>query len=170
MFKIFKMFTHDVKVLSHNVVQMLKGNNNKREIPTLIVMHDPIDKMVEKEMAQLKLINEERREKEMSKYKERFTSLEEVKQVIEALETLGKEYTVTKKIKYGNVPITKDIYPISVWDIEELETSKMFTNREEIVKLVCQDCGTSITGKRISLEGKNCIHNVTHKTILVPLG
>ncbi|MDO3374703.1 hypothetical protein QJ529_18725 [Bacillus paranthracis] len=40
---------------------------------------------------------------------------------------------------------------------------------EEVVKLVCKDCGISITGKRVSLEGKGCIHSVTHNTTLVPL-
>lgn len=52
---------------------------------------------------------------------------------------------------------------------EEVDASKVFVDSEEMVKLVCNDCGISITGKRVSLEGKGCIHSVTHNTTLVSL-
>ncbi|HHT7172097.1 TPA: hypothetical protein ACTZ3H_002789 [Bacillus cereus] len=62
MFRIFKMVTHDVKALGHDVIQFFKGSNSKKDkvIITSIQFHDPIDKMVEKEMAQLKAIKDEK--------------------------------------------------------------------------------------------------------------
>ncbi len=44
------MFAHDVVTLFQHTIQLFKGTNHKQVIPTLIVAHDPIDKMVEKEM------------------------------------------------------------------------------------------------------------------------
>nr|WP_207193735.1 hypothetical protein [Bacillus sp. TH13] len=88
---------------------------------------------------------------------------------MEALDTLGKEYIVQKKIEYKTVPINKHKYPVNVWFIEEVNTSKVISDGNEIVKLICNDCGTSITGKRILLEGKCCIHNLKHNTTIVLL-
>lgn len=58
------MFVHDVMVLGHDVIQAFKGWNCEKEKVTITSMqfYDPIDKMVEKEMAQLKAIKD--REKE----------------------------------------------------------------------------------------------------------
>lgn len=62
--------------------------------------------------------NLERGEKEMKGYKETIRHLPELSRVIEALEKLNKEYTITKRKEiYGK----DDKYPRieSVWDIEE---------------------------------------------------
>lgn len=67
--------------------------------------------------------------------------------------------------KRFNTEVIQHNHPI----VEDVNTSNVGIDGAEIVKLVCQDCGTSITGKRVSLEGKNCIHNITHKTMLIPL-
>ncbi|MRB05979.1 hypothetical protein GH876_29030 [Bacillus thuringiensis] len=163
------MFAHDVKVLSHDVIQVLKGTNHKQVIPTLIVVHDPIDKMVEKEMAQLKSIKDEKEQEEMSKYKKQITSLDELHKVIDALETLNKKYVITKVVHKNETLPKTNRYPFNVWHIEEVDGIKRYSDGEEIVKLVCNDCGTSITGKRVLLEGKCCIHSVTHNTTIVPL-
>ncbi|HDR7220364.1 hypothetical protein [Bacillus cereus] len=60
MFRLFKMFAHDVKVLSHDVIQVFKGWNHEKEKVTItsIQFNDPIDKMVEKEMEQLKAMKD----------------------------------------------------------------------------------------------------------------
>ncbi|WP_263704469.1 hypothetical protein [Bacillus thuringiensis] len=121
MFRIFKMFAHDVKVLSHDVIQVLKGTNHKQVIPTLIVAPDPIDKMVEKEMAQLKSIKDEKEQEEMSKYKKQITSLEELHQVIDAFETLKKKYVITKVLQKNETLPIGNRYHFSVWFIEEIE-------------------------------------------------
>ncbi|SCC01838.1 hypothetical protein [Bacillus wiedmannii] len=116
MFRIFKRF---------------KGTNHKQVIPTLIVA-DPIDKMVEKEMAQLKAMKDEKEREEMSKYKKQITSLEELHQVIDALETLNKKYVITKKIEYRVLPFTDNKYPANVWYVEEIDdTTKVFCDGEE---------------------------------------
>ncbi|KLA12528.1 hypothetical protein B4087_5000 [Bacillus cereus] len=169
MFGIFKMFAHDIKVLSHDVIQVLKGTNHKQVMPTLIVAHDPIDKMVEKEMAQLKAIKDEKEYEDMSKYKGRIESVEKLHQVIDALETLNKKYVITKKIEYRILPFTDNKYPVTIWYVEEVDVPKKYSDGEEIVKLICHDCGTSVTGKRIYLEGKGCFHNLKHNTTIVPL-
>lgn len=169
MFRIFKMFAHDVKVLSHDVIQVLKGTNHKQVMPTLIVAPDPIDKMVEKEMAQLKAIKDEKEQEEMSKYKKQITSLEELHQVIDALETLNKKYVITKVVQKNEFIPTGWKCLSSVWYVEEVDVPKKYSDGEEIVKLICHDCGTSVTGKRIYLEGKGCLHNLKHNTTIVPL-
>jgi hypothetical protein len=163
------MFAHDVKVLSHDVIQVLKGTNHKQVMPTLIVAPDPIDKMVEKEMAQLKAIKDEKEQDEMSKYKERIESVEKLHQVIDALETLKKKYVITKVVQQNETLPMGNRYYVSIWYVEEVDVIKKQSDGDEIVKLVCNDCGTSITGKRILLEGKCCIHSVTHNTTIVPL-
>ncbi|MGE8013244.1 hypothetical protein [Bacillus mycoides] len=154
MFEIFKKF---------------KGTNQEQVKPTLIVVHDPIDKMVEKEMAQLKSIKDEKEREEMSKYKKRITSLEELHQVIDALETLNKKYVITKGIEVRHLIATNQRYPVTIWYVEEVDVPKKYSDGEEIVKLICHDCGTSVTGKRIYLEGKGCLHNLKHNTTIVPL-
>lgn len=60
------MFAHDVMVLGHGVIQVFKGCNCEKEKVTITSMqfYDPIDKMVEKEMAQLKAIKDEEKEGE----------------------------------------------------------------------------------------------------------
>ncbi|MGN4872537.1 hypothetical protein ACTFSO_11920 [Bacillus cereus group sp. MYBK120-1] len=57
-FWLFKMFAHDVKVLGYDVIQVFKGWNHENEKVTItsIQFNDSIDKMVEKEMEQLKAI------------------------------------------------------------------------------------------------------------------
>ncbi|ETT88868.1 hypothetical protein C175_00145 [Bacillus cereus] len=67
--------------------------------------------------------------------------------------------------KRFNTEVIQHNHPIA----EGVSTSKVFADGEEVVKLVCKDCGISITGKRVSLEGKGCIHSVTHNTTLVLL-
>ncbi|MES5942959.1 MULTISPECIES: hypothetical protein [unclassified Bacillus cereus group] len=64
MFKLFKMFLHDVNVLGHDVIKVFKGWNREKEKVTITSMqfYDPIDKMVEKEMAQLKAIKDGEKE------------------------------------------------------------------------------------------------------------
>lgn len=59
------MFAHDVKVLGHDVIKLFKATNHEQVKATLIVAHDPIDKMVEKEMAQLKAIKDDKECKDM---------------------------------------------------------------------------------------------------------
>jgi len=93
------MFAHDVKVLLQQTIQLFKGINHEQVKPTSIQFHDPIDKMVEKEMAQLKAIKDEKEQEEMSKYKKQITSLEELHEVIDALEILNKKYVITKVIQ-----------------------------------------------------------------------
>lgn len=115
------MFAHDVKVLSHDVIQVLKGTNHKQVMPTLIVAHDPIDKMVEKEMAQLKAIKDEKEYKDMSKYKGRIESVEKLHQVIDALETLNKKYVITKVVQKNEVIPSGGKYLRSIWYVEEID-------------------------------------------------
>lgn len=115
------MFVHDVKVLSHDAIQLFKGTNHKQVIPTLIVVHDPIDKMVEKEMAQLKSIKDEKEQEEMSKYKKQITSLEELHQVIDALETLNKKYLIRKVAQKNEVIPSGGKYVRSIWYVEEID-------------------------------------------------
>ncbi|SCM13145.1 hypothetical protein [Bacillus wiedmannii] len=121
MFRIFKMFAHDVKAYVHDAIQLFKGTNHKQVIPTLIVAPDPIDKMVEKEMAQLKSIKDEKEQEEMSKYKKQITSLEELHQVIDALETLNKKYVITKVIQKNEFIPTGYKCLFSMWYVEEID-------------------------------------------------
>lgn len=69
MFKVFKMFAHDVKAYVHDVIRLFKEWNHEKEKVTIASMqfHDSIDKMVEKEMAQLKSIKEEEEREEMAR-------------------------------------------------------------------------------------------------------
>lgn len=108
------MLVHDVKVFSHDVIQLFKGTNHEQVKPTLIVA-DPIDKMVEKEMAQLKAIKDEKEQEEMSKYKKRITSLEELHQVIDALGILNKKYMITKVIQKNEFIPTGYKCLVSMW-------------------------------------------------------
>ncbi|EJQ44008.1 hypothetical protein IEQ_04795 [Bacillus cereus BAG6X1-2] len=151
------------------IFKKLKGTKRKQVIPTLIVAPDSIDKMVEKEMAQLKSIKDEKEQKEMSKYKKQITSLDELHQVIDALETLNKKYVITKVVQKNETLPKANRYPFNVWHVEEVDVLKNYSDGEEIVKLVCRDCGISIKGKRVSLEGKSCIHCFNHNTAIVPL-
>ncbi|WP_240687580.1 hypothetical protein [Bacillus sp. SYJ] len=121
MFRIFKMFAHDVKAYVHDAIQLFKGTNHKQVMPTLIVAPDPIDKMVEKEMAQLKAIKDEKEQEKMSKYKKRITSLEELHQVIDALETLNKKYVITKRIEVIHLKVANQKYPVTIWYVEEID-------------------------------------------------
>lgn len=127
MFGIFKMFAHDVKVLFQQTIQLFKGTNHEQVKPTSI---DPIDKMVEKEMAQLKAIKDEKEQEEMSKYKKQITSLEELHQVIDALETLNKKYVITKVIQQNeNLPMGNRYYK-SIWYVEEVDVIKKHKESE----------------------------------------
>ncbi|MGG5740483.1 hypothetical protein [Bacillus cereus group sp. IBL03679] len=105
----------------------------------------------------------------MRRYKKRIESLEELHKVMEALDVLEKTYVITKEMEQKTTAITKEEYSVVSWRVEEVDTFKDFCDGEEIVKLVCNDCGTSFTGKRILVEGKGCIHSVTHNTTIVPL-
>lgn len=164
------MFAHDVKVLSCDAIKLLKGTNHEQVMPTLIVAPDPIDKMVEKEMAQLKAIKDEKEQEEMSKYKKQITSLDELHKVIDALETLNKKYVITKRIEARCVPVTNMKYPVTIWYVEEVDDAvKKYCSGQEIVKSVCHDCGVGITGKENMLEGKSCGFCFSHNTTIVPL-
>ncbi|PNS32828.1 hypothetical protein C1640_09530 [Bacillus sp. AKBS9] len=126
--------------------------------------------MVEKEMAQLKAIKDEKEQEKMSKYKKRITSLEELHQVIDALETLNKKYVITKRIEVIHLKVANQKYPVDVWYVEEIDdTPKKYCSGQEIVKSVCRDCGTWITGKENMLEGKSCGFCFSHNTTIVPL-
>ncbi|WP_255285553.1 hypothetical protein [Bacillus wiedmannii] len=131
MFRIFKWFAHDVKVLCRDVIQVLKGTNHKQVMPTLIVAHDPIDKMVEKEMAQLKAIKDEKEQEEMGKYKKQITSLEELHQVIDALETLSKKYLIRKLAQKNEVIPSGGKYLRNIWYVEEVDVLKKYSDGEE---------------------------------------
>ncbi|EPZ0458942.1 hypothetical protein ACXI9T_004209 [Bacillus paranthracis] len=123
MFRIFKMFAHDVKVLSHDVIQVFKGWNHENEKVTItsIQFNDSIDKMVEKEMAQLKSIKDEKEKKEMSKYKKQITSLDELYQVIDALEVLNKKYLIRKLVQKNEFIPSGGKYLRNIWYVEEVE-------------------------------------------------
>ncbi|OSY06761.1 hypothetical protein S2E19_06026 [Bacillus mycoides] len=56
------MFAYDVKSYVHDVFKLFKEWNCKKDKVTItsIQFHDPINKMVEKEMAQLKAIKDEK--------------------------------------------------------------------------------------------------------------
>ncbi|SCN42941.1 Uncharacterized protein BC88300_04634 [Bacillus cytotoxicus] len=64
-----------------------------------------------------------------------------------------------------NTKIVQHNHPI----MEDVGSSKVFVDGEEVVKLVCCDCGVDVKGKRISLEGKSCIYCFNHNTTIVPL-
>lgn len=115
------MFVYDVKVLFQQIIQLCKGTNHEQFKPTLIVVHDPIDKMVEKEMAQLKSIKDEKEQEEMSKYKKQITSLDELYQVIDALETLNKKYLIRKVVQKNEVIPSGGKYLRNIWYVEEVE-------------------------------------------------
>ncbi|WP_257206186.1 hypothetical protein [Bacillus wiedmannii] len=120
MFSIFKMFMNDVVALFQQTIQLFKGTNHEQFKPTLIVA-DPIDKMVEKEIAQLKSIKDEKEQEEMSKYKKQITSLEELHQVIDALETLSKKYLIRKVAQKNEVIPSGGKYLRSIWYVEEID-------------------------------------------------
>jgi len=105
----------------------------------------------------------------MSKYKKKITSLDELHKVIDALETLNKKYVITKVVRKNETLPKTNRYPFNVWYVEEVDVIKRYSDGEEIVKLVCKDCGTSCTGKRNLLEGMNCIYCFNHNTTIVPL-
>lgn len=163
------MFAHDVKVLSHDVIQLFQGTNHKQFEITSVKFLDPIDKMVEKEMAQLKAMKDEKEQEEMSKYKERIESVEKLHQVIDALETLNKKYVITKVVQQNETLPMGNRYLFNTWYVEEVDVLKKFSDGEGIVKLVCKDCGTWITGKENRLEGKSCGFCFGHNTTIVPL-
>ncbi|EEL73108.1 hypothetical protein bcere0027_56160 [Bacillus cereus AH676] len=125
--------------------------------------------MVEKEMAQLKAIKDEKEQEEMSKYKKQITSLEELHQVIDALETLNKKYVITKVIQQNETLPMGNRYYASIWYVEEVDVIKKQSADDEIVKFVCRDCGTWITGKENILEGKSCGFCFSHNTTIVSL-
>ncbi|OUB57061.1 hypothetical protein BK716_06955 [Bacillus thuringiensis serovar higo] len=105
----------------------------------------------------------------MYKYKKQITSLDELHKVIDALETLNKKYVITKVVQKNEIIPSGVKYVRSIWYVEEIDVPKKYSDGEEMVKLICHDCGTSIIGKRIYLEGKGCIHNLKHNTTIVPL-
>ena len=115
------MFAHDVKVLSRDAIKLFKGSTYEQSKTTLIVAPDPIDKMVEKEMAQLKAIKDEKEQEEMSKYKKQITSLDELHQVIDALETLNKKYVITKLVQKNEFIPTGYKCLFSMWYVEEID-------------------------------------------------
>lgn len=103
------------------IFKKFKGSNHEQVIPTLIVAPDPIDKMVEKEMAQLKAIKDEKEQEEMGKYKKQITSLEELHNVIDALETLSKKYLIRKLVQKNEVIPSGGKYLRSIWYVEEID-------------------------------------------------
>ncbi|MBT2577437.1 hypothetical protein J7E43_08440 [Bacillus sp. ISL-8] len=105
----------------------------------------------------------------MSEYKKQITSLEELHKVIDALETLNKKYVITKGIEVRHLIATNQKYPVNVWYVEEVDVLKEYSDGEEVVKLVCKDCGTSCRGERNLLEGMSCIYCLKHNTTIVPL-
>lgn len=155
--------------LFQHTVQLVKGTNHEQLKITSVQFQDPIDKMVEKEMAQLKAIKDEKEQKEMSKYKKQITSLEELHQVIDALETLNKKYVITKVIQQNETLPMGSRYYVSIWYVEEVDVIKKQSDGDEIVKFVCRDCGTWFTGKENMLEGKSCGFCFSHNTTIVPL-
>lgn len=80
-----------------------------------------VDRVVEKEMAQLKAIRDEKEQEKMSKYKKQITSLEELHQVIDALEILNKKYVITKRIEVIHLKVANQKYPATIWYVEEVE-------------------------------------------------
>ncbi|MEN3130370.1 hypothetical protein [Bacillus albus] len=108
-------------------------------------------------------------EKKMCSYKKCIESLDELHKVIDALETLKKEYQIIKKIEWSKPQSALPKLPKNVWYVEEVDASKIFSDGEEIVKLVCNDCGTSCRGKRNLLEGMSCIYCFNHNTTIVCL-
>ncbi|HDR7708587.1 TPA: hypothetical protein QCX89_000491 [Bacillus cereus] len=105
----------------------------------------------------------------MSKYKKQITSLEELHQIINALETLKKEYQIIRKIEWSESQFPLPNFPKNVWYVEEVNVSKVSSDCNEIVKLVCNDCGTSFRGERKRLEGRSCIYCFKHNTKIVLL-
>ncbi|WP_144489665.1 hypothetical protein [Bacillus thuringiensis] len=87
-------------------------------------------------------------------YKKRIESLDELHQVIEALETLGKEYMIVKRIEWSEPKPPRPKLRKNVWDVEEVGAKAFFTDANTNVKLICKECGTSMK--------KGCIHCVTH--------
>ncbi|WP_242476224.1 MULTISPECIES: hypothetical protein [Bacillus cereus group] len=151
-----------------DIFKKFKGTNHELKIES-IQFHDPIDKMVEKEMAQLKAIKDEKEQDEMSKYKKQITSLEELHQIINALETLKKEYQIIRKIEWSESQFPLPNFPKNVWYVEEVNASKVSSDCNEIVKLVCNDCGTSFRGERKRLEERSCIYCFKDNTKIVLL-
>ncbi|MDA2112222.1 MULTISPECIES: hypothetical protein [Bacillus cereus group] len=147
----------------------LKGSNRKRFEITSVKFLDPIDKMVEKKIAQLKSIKDEKEQEEMSKYKKQITSLDELHKVIDALETLNKKYVITKVIQQNETLPKGNRYYVSIWYVEEVDVIKKQSDGDEIVKLVCRDCGTSFRGERKRLEGMSCIYCFNNNTTIVSL-
>ncbi len=103
------------------IFKKFKGTNHEQVKINSIQIHDPIDKMVEKEMAQLKAIKDEKEQEEMSKYKKQITSLEELHQVINALETLSKKYLIRKLVQKNEVIPSGGKYLRSIWYVEEID-------------------------------------------------
>ncbi|QEL68862.1 MULTISPECIES: hypothetical protein [Bacillus cereus group] len=60
MFGIFKKFMNDMIALFQQTIQLFKDTNHKQFTITSLKILNPIDKMVEKEMAQLKDIKDEK--------------------------------------------------------------------------------------------------------------
>lgn len=121
MFRIFNMFMNDVIVLFQQTIQLFKGTNHKQFEITSVKFLDPIDKMLEKEMAQLKSIKDEKGQKEMSKYRKQITSLDELHQVIDALETLNKKYLIRKVAQKNEVIPSGGKYLRNIWYVEEID-------------------------------------------------
>jgi hypothetical protein len=56
----------------------------------------------------------------MSKYTEHVESVESLHQVMEALDVLGKEYVITKKIEVRKMIISQEEFQVNVWHVEEV--------------------------------------------------
>ncbi|EOO04912.1 hypothetical protein IAW_05729 [Bacillus cereus str. Schrouff] len=125
-----KWLLNDVIALFRHTIQLFKGINHEQVISTLNVAPDPIDKMVEKEMAQLKAMKGEKKQEEMSKYKKQITSLEELHKVIDALETLNKKYVITKGRQKKEIIPTEQRYYESIWYAEEVDVLKKYSDGE----------------------------------------
>lgn len=67
----------------------------------------------------------------MSRYKKRIESLEELHRVMEALDALEKIYVIAKEIEYKTTAITEEEYSVVSWYVEEIDTSKVFTDIKE---------------------------------------
>ena len=62
----------------------------------------------------------------MTVYKKRIESLDELHEVIDALETLGKEYMINKSIEWSDPKPPLPKLPKNVWDVEEVGAKVFF--------------------------------------------
>ncbi|MEN3133092.1 hypothetical protein [Bacillus albus] len=76
----------------------------------------------------------------MCKYKKRIESLDELHKVIDALETLKKEYQIIKKIEWSEPKSPLPKLPKNIWYVEEVEAPKVFfADADAIVRIICKE-------------------------------